>query len=49
MAAQITSVYNQLMFTWNNLDWQFQVHISKPKKSTTMQDFLDMLEVKALI
>lgn len=26
--GQMTSVYNQIMITWNNLDWQFGVYIS---------------------
>ena len=37
------------MIAWNNLDWQFWVHIPKPKKDTIMQDFLDTLDSKASI
>lgn len=37
------------MIAMNNLDWQFQVHISEPKENTTMQDFFDGLDGKASI
>ncbi len=47
--AQMTSIYNQLMIAWNNLDWQFQVHIPEPKEDTTIQDFFDALDSKASI
>ena len=46
--AQITSVYNRLMIAWNNLDWQFRVHIPEPKEDTTMQDFLNALDSKSI-
>lgn len=45
----MTSVYNQLIIAWNNLDWQFRVHIAEPKEDTTIQEFLDALDSKASI
>ena len=45
----MTSIYNQLMITWNNLDWQFRIHIPKPKKDIIMQDFFNALDSKASI
>ena len=48
-AAQMTSVYNQLMIAWNNLDWRFRVHVPELKEDTTIQDFLDALDSKASI
>ncbi len=35
-AAQMTSIYNQLMIAWNNLDWRFRVHIPELKEDTTI-------------
>ena len=46
-AAQITSVYNQLSMAWQNLDWQFQLHIPEPTTQTTLQQFLDQLNGQA--
>ena len=37
------------MITWNNFDWQFRVHVSKPEKDTTIQDFLDVLDCQTSI
>lgn len=37
------------MIAYNNLDWRFWVYISEPKKNTTMQNFLDILDGKAFI
>lgn len=46
-AAQITSVYNQLSMAWQNLDWQFRLHIPEPTTQTTLQQFLDQLDMQA--
>ena len=46
-AAQIDSIYNQLSMAWQNLDWQFRLHISVPTTSTTIQQFLNQLDEQA--
>ena len=42
-AVSLTSVYNQLILAWNNLDWQFRQHVSQSTKNTTIQSFLEQL------
>lgn len=37
------------MDAWNNFDWRFRVHVPKPKKDTTIQDFLDIFDGKTSI
>lgn len=46
-AANLTSVQNQLSMAWNNLDWEFRLHIPEPTSVTTIQDFLAALNAKA--
>lgn len=46
-AAQIDSVYNQLSMAWQNLDWQFRLHIPEPTTNTTIQQFLNQLDGQA--
>lgn len=46
-AAQIESVYHQLSMAWQNLDWQFRLHIPEPTSHTTLQKFLDQLNGQA--
>ena len=43
-AASLISIYNQLILTWNNLDWQFKQHISQFAKNITVQVFLKQLD-----
>lgn len=46
-AANFTSVLNQLLMAWYNLDWEFRLHISEPTTETTVADFLAQLDGKA--
>lgn len=48
-AAEMTSVYNQLLSVWNALDLDFQMLMPEPTSSTTMGQFLDMLDSKTNI
>ena len=48
-AAQMESVYNQLLCVWNGLDLSFQVLVDEPTPSTTMAQFLDSLDSKSHI
>ena len=43
-AIDMTSIHNQMIMTWNNLDWQFRKNISKSIESTTIRHFLDQLD-----
>lgn len=45
----MSSIYNELMIPYNNLDWQFRVHIFEPKKDTTIQGFFYALDRKLSI
>jgi len=45
-AAEMTSVYNQLVVAWNNLDLEFRVHVPEPQPTTTMSQFLELLDSK---
>ena len=38
-AAQIDSIYDQRFIAWQNLDWQFRLHIREPTTSTAIQKF----------
>ena len=38
-AAQIDSIYDQRFMAWQNLDWQFRLHIREPTTSKTIQKF----------
>lgn len=42
-AANLTSVHNQLSMAWNNLDWEFRLHIPEPTSDTSLQQFLENL------
>ena len=42
--ANLISVYNQLILTWNNIDWQFRQHIFQLTKNTTIQIFLKQFD-----
>ena len=46
-AANLTSVLNQLAMAWNNLDWEFRLHIPEPTADTTLQQFLESLDAKS--
>ena len=48
-AAEMNSVYNQLMACWNELDLAFQMQISEPTATTTMGEFLETLDSRASI
>ncbi len=45
-AAEMTSVYNQLVVAWNNLDLEFRMHVPEPQPNTTMAQFLELLDSK---
>ena len=42
--ANFISIYNQLVLTWNNLNWQFKQHVSQFTEQTTIQAFLEQLD-----
>ena len=46
-AANLISVHNQLSMAWNQLDWEFRLHIPEPTEATTTQMFLAALDSKA--
>lgn len=46
-AANLTTVHNQLAMAWNNLDWEFRLHIPEPTEATTIELFLSHLDAKA--
>ena len=46
-AANLTSVHNQLIMAWNNLDWEFRLHIPEPTATTTVRKFLEELDGQA--
>lgn len=46
-AANLTSVQNQLTMAWNNLDWEFRLHIPEPTATTTIRRFLEELDGQA--
>ena len=46
-AANLTSVHNQLIMAWNNLDWEFRLHIPAPTVTTTVRKFLEELDGQA--
>ena len=43
-AIDMTSIHNQMIMTWNNLDWQFRKNISKSIESITIRHFFDQLD-----
>ncbi|KAH8813034.1 hypothetical protein F5884DRAFT_751328 [Xylogone sp. PMI_703] len=45
-AAQMTSVYNQLLSLWNGLNMNIKMHIPMPEENTTMAAFLQQLDAK---
>lgn len=48
-AAEIMSVYNQLIIVWNNLDFKFKMHVLKPQFNIIMTQFLKLLDLKMSI
>ena len=46
-AANLTSIHNQLSMAWNNLEWEFRLHITEPTPTTTIAQFLSELDAKA--
>ena len=42
--ANFTSIYNQLILIWNNLDWQFRQHVFQLIEQITIQTFLKQLD-----
>ncbi len=45
-AAEMMSVYNQLIIVWNNLDLKFWVHMPEPQPTIIMSQFLKLLNSK---
>ena len=47
--SKFISIYNQLLMTWNNLDLEFRMQISKPTTSITLNSFFEALNFKVII
>ena len=46
-AAELTSIYNQLSMAWSNLAVKFRQHVPEPTPTTSIQQFLEVLDSKA--
>ena len=44
--VELESIFNQLILTWSNFDYEFRRDISKSKSNTTIRIFLDQLKEK---
>ena len=42
-STELNSIFNQLIMTWNNLDWKFRQHVSKSNSDVIIRQFLEKL------
>ena len=42
-SAELDSIFNQFIMTWNNLDWEFRQHVSKSDFDVIIRQFFEKL------